>query len=72
MDTGTGIVCVVMNVCVDIIVCQEFLWWSNVHHQTKQFGNPLLLLLPGVYWPRDHAWKIVHVDHVYGSAFVMH
>ena len=71
MDIGMGIVHWVMNVCVYIMVCQEFLWWSNVHHPMKQFGNPLLLL-PGVYEPQDHAWNIVHVDHEYGSTFVMH
>ena len=71
---GMGKVHVVTNVCVYIMVCQEFLWWSNVHHPMKQFGNPLLilLLLPGVYDPQEHAWKIVHVDCVYSSAFVMH
>ena len=51
MDMGTGIVHVVMNVPVHIKVCQEFLWWSIVHHPMKQFGNPLplLLLLPGLH-----------------------
>ena len=65
-----GIVHVVMNVHVDIKVCQEFLWWSSVHHPMKQFGNPILL--PGVYEPQDCAWKIVQVGHMYGSTFVMH
>ena len=48
MDTSMGIVHVVTNVCVCIMVCQEFLQWSNVHHSMKQFENPLLLLVPGV------------------------
>ena len=51
IDMGRGIVCVVMNVCVCIMVCQEFLQWSNVNHPMKQIGSPLLhyLLLPGAY-----------------------
>ena len=48
MDMGMDIVSVVPNVHVYIMVCQEFLQWSNFHHPMKQFENPLLLLHPGV------------------------
>ena len=69
MDMGMGIVHVVMNVHVHIMVCQEFLQWSNVHHLMKQFGNPLPLL-PGLYMLQDCAWKIVYVDQLHDAMLV--
>ena len=74
MDMGMGIVHVVMNVHVYIVVCQEFLQWSNVHHPMKQFGSPLLhlLQLPVEYKCFGCALKTVIVDHVYDPAPVMH
>ena len=67
------IVHVVRNVCVYIMVCQEFLLWSNVYHPMKQCGNPLLLLLlllPGLHKHQDCAWKIVLVDQVHDAVLV--
>ena len=75
MNMGMGIVRVVTNVHVHIVVCQEFLWWSNVHHPMKLFGNPLpllLLLLPGLYGHQDCAWKIGHVDQVHDAVLVVY
>ena len=71
MDRGMGIVHVVMNIHVHIVVCPEFLQWSNDHHPTKRFGNPLpFLLLPGLYGHQDCAWKIVHVDQLHDAVLV--
>ena len=73
-NLNIGIVHVVMNICVYMVVCQEFLQWSNVHHPTKWFGSPLLHLLhlPGEYKHFGHTLKTVIIDHVYDAAFVTH